>query len=171
MITQGNIIIVSHCRDEIIYFYDYIDKNSILIFVSMPSNQRDREVLNGFIAEAGARYIQLDEIETFDTTFQLSERNKTIIKNFLEYKPSRIITQGRATIESDIISRRVYDFINDLQTDLQTDIHYVPRFNITNKKLIPRGVNKYLSLYANGNSDKLKLMLHTYNSVDGIRKV
>lgn len=167
MITQGNIIIVSHCRDEIIYFYDYIDKNSIIILVSLPSNQRDREVLNGFIAEAGARYIQLDEIETFDTTFQLSERNKTIIKNLLEYKPSRIITQGRATMDSDIISRRVYDFINDLQTD----IHYVPRFDITNKKLIPRGVNKYLSLYANSNSDKLKLMLHTYNSVDGIRKV
>ena len=167
MITQGNIIIISHCRDEIIYFYDYIDKNSILIFVSTPSNQRDKEVLNGFIAEAGVKYIQLDEIETFDTLFQLSETNKTIIKSLLEYKPSRIITQAKATLESDIISRRVFEFINELQTD----IHYVPRFNITNKKLIPRGVNKYLSLYANGNSDKLNSMLYTYNSVDGIRKV
>ena len=167
MITQGNIIIISHCRDEIIYFYDYIDKNSILIFVSTPSNQRDREVLNGFIAEAGVKYIQLDEIETFDTSFQLSEINKIIIKSLLEYKPIRIITQAKATLESDIISRRVFEFINELQTD----IHYVPRFNITNKKLIPRGVNKYLSLYANGNSDKLNSMLYTYNSVDGIRKV
>jgi hypothetical protein len=167
MITQGNIIIISHCRDEIIYFYDYIDKNSILIFVSIPSTQRDREVLNGFIAEAGARYIQLDEIETFDTSFQLSQKNKDIIKNFLEYRPSRILTQAKATMDSDVMSRRVYDFINELQTD----IHYIPRYNITNKKLIPRGVNKYLSLYANGNSDKLNAMLHTYNSVDGIRKV
>jgi hypothetical protein len=167
MITQGNIIIISHCRDEIIYFYDYIDKNSILIFVSIPSTQRDREVLNGFIAEAGARYIQLDEIETFDTSFQLSQKNKDIIKNFLEYRPSRILTQAKATMDSDVMSRRVYDFINELQTD----IHYIPRYNITNKKLIPRGVNKYLSLYANGNSDKLNAMLHTYTSVDGIRKV
>ncbi len=167
MIKQGNIIIISHCRDEIIYFYDYIDKDSILVFVTMPSNQRDKEVLNSFIAQVGARYIQLDEIETFDTSFELSEQSRAIIRNLLEYRPIRIITQAKATMDSDIISRRVYDFIDQLQTN----IHYVPKFIINNNKFIPRGVQRFLGLYANNNKDKFNLMISTYNTVDGIKKV
>jgi len=167
MDTQGNIIIISHYRDEIIYFYDYIDRNSLLVFVTIPTNQRDREIMNNFITDASVRYIQLDEIDTFNPTFELSEKNKTIIKNILEYRPNRILTQAKATIESDIVSRRVYEFIDSLHTNK----HYVPKFNININKIIPKGVYRYLSLYANNNKEKLDSMLSTYNTVDGVRKV
>ncbi len=167
MDTQGNIIIISHYRDEIIYFYDYIDRNSLLVFVTMPTNQRDREIMNNFITDSSVRYIQLDEIDTFNPTFELSEKSKTIIKNILEYRPNRILTQAKATIDSDIVSRRVYEFIDSLNTNK----HYVPKFNININKIIPKGVYRYLSLYANNNKDKLDSMLSTYNTVDGVRKV
>lgn len=168
MVIPGNLIIISHCRDEIIYFYDYIDKNSLLVLLSQPVNQRDREVLNNFIAESSARFIQLDEIETFDQSFTLSQNTKDIIQNLIEgYKPSRIITQAKATVDSDIMSRKLYEYIQELKV-LN---HFVPKYNINNNKIIPMGVQKYLNLYSNSKESSYNMMMKTYNTVDGIKKV
>jgi hypothetical protein len=167
MTNTSNVIIISHCRDEIIYFYDYIDKNSLLILVGLPTNQRDREVLNKFIAEAGTRLIQLDEVDTFNTNFELSEKSKEVIKNILSYNNIRVITQAKATVDSDIMSRRVYEYIESLKINM----HYVPKYNINNNRIIPLGVQKYLKLYANNNDKLLNSMLSTYNAVDGLKKV
>jgi hypothetical protein len=168
MVIPGNLIIISHCRDEVIYFYDYIDKDSLLVFLSPPSNQKDKEILNNFITESGTRFIQLEEIEMFDSTFTLSSRTKSIIKDLIDnYKPSRVITQAKATIDSDIMSRRLYEYIQELNIST----HYVPKYNINNNKLIPLGVQKYLKLYSNSNKVTLNTMISTYNTVDGIKKV
>lgn len=168
MVISGNLIFISHYRDEIIYFYDYIDKDSLLVLLSQPTNQRDREVLNNFIAECSARFIQLDQIDTFDTTFTLSIRTKNIIQNLIEeYKPSRIITQAKATADSDIISRKLYEYIEELKVQN----HFIPKYNINNNKIIPLGVQKYLKLYSNSNKTVYNMMISTYNTVDGIKKV
>jgi hypothetical protein len=168
MVIPSNLIFISHCRDEIIYFYDYIDKDSLLVLLSQPTNRRDREVLNNFILESSARFIQLDEIESFDSSFTLSERTKDIIHDLIEgYNPSRIITQAKATIDSDIMSRRLYEYIQELKVSN----HFVPKFNINNNKIIPLGVQKYLKLYSNSNKSLYNTMMSTYNSLDGIKKV
>lgn len=168
MVIPGNLIFISHCRDEIIYFYDYIDRDSLLVLLSQPTNQRDREVLNNFIAESSARFIQLDEIDSFDTSFTLSTRTKNIIQNLIkDYNPARVITQAKATADSDIISRKLYEYIQELKISN----HFVPKYNINNNKIIPLGVQKYLKLYSNSNKSTYNMMISTYNTVDGIKKV
>jgi hypothetical protein len=168
MVIPGSLIIISHCRDEIIYFYENIDKNSLLVFLSSPSNKKDKEVLNSFIAESSARFIELDEIETFESDFTLSTRTKNIIKNLIEdYKPLRVITQAKATVESDIMSRKLYEYIQELNISN----HYVLKYNVNNNKIVPLGVQKYLKLYSNSNKQTFNMMMSTYNTVDGIKKV
>ena len=168
----SNLVIVSHCRDEIIYFYEYIDKNTVIILVTIPRTQKEKDIFNYFISESGTRYIQLEEPDTFDMTFELSDKTKQILQNVVRYKPNKIITQAKATIDSDIVSRKVYDFINenDFVKDKNNNIvHYVPKYNITNKKVIPKGVKKYVELYANGDEKKIELLLLAYSSVEGLK--
>jgi len=166
--SQNNIVIISHCRDEVVYFYNYIDHTTLLVLVSKPSSKRDYEIFNKFVVEVGCRCIQLDEPDTFNPSFELSNKSKEIISNLLEYKPNKIITQAKATIESDIISRRVYDHVSNLKTN----IHYVPQFNLNKieKKmyLLPK---KYIKIYANNDENKEKIMQNTYMIINGIKLV
>jgi hypothetical protein len=166
--SQNNIVIISHCRDEIVYFYDYIDNTSLLVLVSKPSSKRDYDIFNKFVVEVGCRCIELDEMDTFNPSFQLSNKTKDVITNLLEYNPRMIITQAKATMTSDIISRRVYDHVSSLKTK----IHYVPQFNLNkiNKQmmLLPK---KYIKIYANNDETKEKIMQNTYMIINGIKQV
>jgi hypothetical protein len=162
-----NIIIISHFKDEVVYFYDYIDHTSLLVLVTTPAKRKDYETFNKFVIEVGCRCICLDEPDTFSTSFELSEKSMDILTNLIEYNPSAIITQAKATIDSDVVSRRIYDFIDSLNTNK----HYFPYFDLNNKKNILPGANKFMKLYAENDPDKLKLMQTTYKTVVGLRKL
>ena len=165
--TKNNVIIVSHCRDETIYFYDEIDRSSLVILVTKPNSQRDFEIFNNFIIETGCRYVQLDEIDTFDITFELSTHSKEILYNIIRYNPTQVVTQAKATLDSDSVSRKVYEYVSNLQTNK----HYIPKFNLNYNKLLARGVSKYMKLYANGDKTKYDMMVNTYRSVEEMKKV
>jgi hypothetical protein len=165
--SKNNIIIISHCIDEIIYFYEEIDRSSLLILVTKPVSRKDFEIFNNFIIESGCRYIQLDEIDTFDVSFELSNQTKNILLNIVTDYSNKVITQAKATIDSDIVSRRIFDYINSLQLDN----HYIPRFNLNNNKKIMKGADKYMRIYSNGNEDKYNMMMNTYKSVVGFKLV
>ncbi len=165
--SKNNIIIVSHCRDEIIYFYEEIDRSSLIVLVTKPSSQKDYEIFNNFIIESGCRYIQLDEIDTFDTSFELSNDTKNILLNIITDYANKVITQAKATIDSDIVSRRIYDYISSLQLDN----HYIPKYNLNNNRNIMRGADRYMRMYSMGNEDKYNMMVNTYKSVVGLKLV
>lgn len=162
-----NIIIISHFKDEIVYFYDYIDHTTVLVLVTMPSKRKDYELFNKFVIEVGCRCIYLDEPDTFSPSFELSEKSMNILSNLVEYNPSAIITQAKATVDSDVVSRRIYDYIDSLKTGK----HYFPYFDLNNKKNILPGANNYMKLYAGDDESKLKLMQSTYKTVVGLRKL
>jgi hypothetical protein len=159
--SKNNIIIVSHCRDEIIYFYEEIDRSSLIVLVTKPVSQKDAEIFNNFIIESGCRYIQLDEIDTFDTSFELSNYTKNILLNIVTDYANKVITQAKTTIDSDIVSRRIYDYISSLQLDN----HYIPKYNLNNNRNVMRGANRYMHMYSMGNEAKYNMMLNTYKSV------
>jgi hypothetical protein len=165
--SKNNIIIVSHCRDEIIYFYEEIDRSSLIILVTKPSSQKDYEIFNNFIIESGCRYIQLDEIDTFDTSFELSNETKNILLNIVTDYANKVITQAKATMDSDIVSRRIYDYISSLQLDN----HYIPKYNLNNNRNVMKGADRYMRMYSMGNVDKYNIMLNTYKSVVGMKLV
>ena len=159
--SKNNIIIVSHCRDEIIYYYEEIDRTSLIVLVTKPSSQKDYEIFNNFIIESGCRYIQLDEIDTFEVSFELSNQTKNILLNIVTDYSNKVITQAKATIDSDIVSRRIYDYIHSLQLDN----HYIPRYDLNNNKNVMRGAQRYMHMYSMGNETKYNMMLNTYKSV------
>ena len=165
--SKNNIIIVSHCRDEIIYFYEEIDRSSLIVLVTKPATQKDYEIFNNFIIESGCRYIQLDEIDTFDTSFELSNDTKNILLNIVTDYANKIITQAKATMDSDIVSRRIYDYISSLQLDN----HYIPKYNLNNNRNVMRGADRYMHMYSMGDENKYKMMLNTYKSVIEIKLV
>jgi hypothetical protein len=165
--AKNNIIIVSHCRDEIIYFYEEIDKHSLIVLVTKPASQKDYEIFNNFIIESGCRYIQLDEIDTFDTSFELSNETKNILLNIVTDYSNKVITQAKATFDSDIVSRRIFDYINSLQLDN----HYIPKYNLNNNRNVMRGAERYMRMYSMGNEAKYNMMINTYKSVVDFRLV
>ncbi len=165
--SKNNIIIVSHCRDEIIYFYEEIDRSSLIVLVTKPSSQKDYEIFNNFIIESGCRYIQLDEIDTFDTSFELSNDTKNILLNIITDYANKVITQAKATIDSDIVSRRIFDYISSLKLDN----HYIPKYNLNNNRNVMRGADRYMRMYSMGNEDKYNMMVNTYKSVVGLKLV
>jgi hypothetical protein len=165
--SKNNIIIVSHCRDEIIYFYEEIDRSSLIVLVTKPSSQKDYDIFNNFIIESGCRYIQLDEIDTFDTSFELSNETKNILLNIVTDYANKVITQAKATIDSDIVSRRIFDYISSLQLDN----HYIPKYNLNNNRNVMRGADRYMRMYSMGNEDKYNIMVNTYKSVVGMKLV
>jgi hypothetical protein len=168
IMNQNNIVIISHCRDEIVYFYEYIDHTSLLVLVTKPASKRDYEIFNKFVVEVGCRCIELDEPDTFNPSFELSNKAKDIISNLIKYNPRMILTQAKATVESDVVSRRIYDYVSSLKTD----VHYVPQFNLNKveKKmyLIP---NKYIKVYSKNDEKKEKIMQNTYMIINGIKQV
>ena len=166
---KKNIVIVSHCRDEIVYFYDMISQNSIVVLITKPNTQNEYNIFNNFIIDTGCRCIQLDEIDTFNMSFTLSLKTQGIISDLLSYNIP-VITQVRATIESDIVSRKVYDYIDSLHYEQ----HYVPVFDLTNtqkKRTILPTIYNYLKSYSNNDSENFKMLLNTFNAVSGIKKV
>ena len=59
-----NIIILSHCRDELVFFFDYITHKTLLILITKPASEREFLILNKFVIRKGCELIILDEPDT-----------------------------------------------------------------------------------------------------------
>ncbi len=164
---EKNLIIVSHCKDEVVYFYDKINHNSIVVLVSNPQSQFEREVFHRFIIDIGCRCIELNEYETFDINFQLSQHSKDVLSDLINIGPVKIYTQAKATLESDVISRRVFDYIHSLNLNN----HLVPIYNLQAGTKITHVQDRYLKAYSNGNSAKLNLMRNTVTTISGFKLI
>ena len=173
--TYDNIIIVSHCRDELVFFYDFITHRTLLILITKPSSEREHYLINKFVIMKGCELIILDEPNTFNYTFKLSSKTMSILNyyaNYLSY--DRLITQVYATPESDIVSNQVFIFIKSLKLNN----HYTPTYDKNNKKNIPEIFSNIAILYAKTYLDnkedinkKTLMFFNTYRSVTGITKI
>jgi hypothetical protein len=170
-----NIIILSHCRDELVFFYDFITHRTLLILVTKPASEREFFIINKFIIRKGCELVILDEPNTFNTMFTLSEKTKAIL-NYYSHYPSfnKLITQVKTTPESDIVSNKVFTYIRSLYLNN----HYVLTYDKNNKKEIPELFTEYAQLYSKVytiNSDeinkKMLMFYNSYRSVTGITKV
>ena len=169
-----NIIIVSHCRDELVFFYDFITHRTLLILVTKPASEKEFFLINKFVIKKGCELVILNEPDTFNVNFNLSPTTKQILERYANY-PSydKLITQVKATPESDIISNKIFTFIKSLKLDN----HYVPTYDTKNKKNIPELFVTHAKLYAkvyNSDEDaidkKLLMFYNTYRSVGALNK-
>ena len=167
-----NIIIISHCRDELVFFYDFITHRTLLILITQPSSERELFIINEIAIKKGCELIVLDNINSFDRNFQLNERSKNILEIYSKYYGyDKFITQARTTIDSDSVSRTVYDYVSSLKLKN----HYIPEYKKTNKKITVE-FNKYALKYAkvyltkeDEINNKMRMFQNTYLSVGNLR--
>lgn len=126
-----NLILIAHAKDETIFFYDYITHNSLVVLLTKPSVRHDNEVLNDVIIKKGASLAYLDEIESFETDYELENRSKSKLSSIMAtYDFERIITHGAVSKKSDPQNRALFDYTKSLKLKN----HYVLNYGETSNK-------------------------------------
>lgn len=169
-----NIIIAAHALDVLIFFYDFVTPRSLVIVCSKPKTSNDFDSLNTFINKKGTELIILDDIDTYSSSYVLCDRTKNVLNSIVEYKSDKIITQVRATVNSDKIARDIYDYC----VKLNLPNHYIIKIDNTNtntNKTIPKTIPKLFLDIANNftknNEDRVNYLTNIYLFVNGLEKI
>jgi len=135
-----NIIIAAHALDVLIFFYDFITPRSLVIVCTKPKSQNDFISLNNLIIKKASEMIILEDIDTYSPDFVLSPQTKYFLNSIKEYGYDRVITQVRATSDSDKVAREIYDYISLLKLDN----HHMINFDLANnnEKISDESINK-----------------------------
>ena len=165
--AYDNIIIAAHALDVLIFFYDFITSRSLVVVCSKPKSKLDFDSLNSLIVNKGTELIILDDIDTYSPLYVLSDRTKFFINSISEYKSDRIITQVRATTDSDKIARDIYDYC----VKLNIKNHYTIKLDKNNKKGIPRLFLDIANNFTKNNMDRVNYLSNIYNTVNGLEKI
>lgn len=165
--AYDNIIIAAHALDVLIFFYDFITSRSLVIVCSKPKSKNDFDSLNTFIIKKGSQLIILDDIDTYDPSYDISNRTKYFLNSIIEYKSDKIITQVRATIESDKIARDIFDYC--LKLDIKN--HYIIKIDKTNKKEITRLFLDIANIFTQNNTERVNYLANIYFQVNGLEKI
>jgi hypothetical protein len=162
-----NIIIAAHALDVLIFFYDFITSRSLVVLCSKPKSKLDFDSLNTLIVNKGSELIILDDIDTYSPLYVLSNRTKYFLNSIIEYKSDRIITQVRATKESDKIARDIYDYC--LKLNLKN--HYNIQIDKMNKKNIPKLFLDIANNFTTNNLTRVNYLANIYSYVNGLEKI
>ena len=165
--AYDNIIIAAHALDVLIFFYDFITSRSLVVVCSKPKSKLDFDSLNSLIVNKGTELIILDDIDTYSPLYVLSNRTKIFINSISEYKSDRIITQVRATSDSDKIARDIYDYC----VKLNIKNHYIIKLDKNNKKEIPRLFLDIANNFTKNNMDRVNYLSNIYSYVNGLEKI
>jgi hypothetical protein len=162
-----NIIIAAHALDVLIFFYDFITPRSLVILCSRPKTKNELNSLNTLIIKKGTELIILDDLDTYIPEYVLSDRTKYFLNTIIEYKSDKIITQVRATIDSDKIARDIYDYC--IKLGLKN--HHVIKFDKYNKKIISRLFIDMANNFTQNNIERQNYLTSIYGTVNGLEKI
>lgn len=162
-----NIIIAAHALDVLIFFYDFITPRSLVIVCSRPKTKNEFNSLNTLIIKKASELIILDDIDTYIPEYVLSDRTKYFLNTIVEYRSDKIITQVRATIDSDKIARDIYDYC--IKLGLKN--HYVIKFDKDNKKIIPKLFLDMANNFTQNNIERQNYLTSIYGTVNGLEKI
>lgn len=108
-----NIIILCNVRDESIFFYKFLNQDSIIILLNKPQINIYNDIFNEFCNKMGCTVYFVGE--TFDdNSDKITDRSKRIIDRILEYyydENTKVITHPLYTKKSDIQCRNLYDYL------------------------------------------------------------
>jgi hypothetical protein len=173
--AYDNIIIAAHALDVLIFFYDFITSRSLVVLCSKPKSKLDFDSLNSLIVNKGTELIILDDLDTYSPLYVLSDRTKFFINSISEYKSDRIITQVRATTDSDKIARDIYDYCVKLNIKnhytIKLDKNNKDNNNKNNKKEIPRLFLDIANNFTKNNMDRVNYLSNIYSYVNGLEKI
>lgn len=169
--AYDNIIIAAHALDILIFFYDFITARSLVVLCSKPKSKLDFDSLNSFIVNKGTELIVLDDLDTYEPSYVISDRTKLFINSIIEYKADKIITQVRATVDSDKIARDIYDYCVKLNIKNHYKINITNTTNTTNKKDIPKLFLNIANNFTKNNTERVNYLANIYSYVNGLEKI
>jgi hypothetical protein len=180
-LSNKNLILIAHVRDETVYFYDQLGRTSTVVLLAQPSCYALKKLFLEFMIDLGTTVIDLREDESFDPNYEMSEKSiATITKLLTEYKYDKIITHPKYAKDNDPQNRAIYDLVSQIINKTDTDNHYTyNKIGINGIPELPCGVKKgVLELYCTILAKNHKLDKKVYDNyvnitsnIHGVKKI
>lgn len=175
-LSNKNLIIIAHVREECVYFYEYLGPNTTIILLAEPKNKYIKKIFLELMIEMGVTVIDLCEKESFDDKYMMSKKSIDVIKSLLrDNKYQRIITHQKYKISSDPQNRAIYDLVNQYVKNNKLNNHFTYDKNINNVCDIRKNI---FELYCTVSTDDGLLDENMYNNyiaiasnIKGLKKV
>lgn len=170
-LSNQNLILIAHVRDETVYFYDELGPTTTIILLSQPKCYALKKIFLEFMNDLGTTVIDLRENETFDPGYKLSKRSESIIISILrDYNFEKIITHPKYDINNDPQNRELYDLTIKLMNKYKNNNHYTyNKIGLNGIPKLPCGIKKgILEMYCKILSPNNKLDKETYDNYSSI---
>lgn len=187
-LSNNKLIIIARVREESVYFFDFIDRNTTIILLAEPECYRLKHVFLEFVTGIGASVIDLREKETFDPSYRMTNRSKEIIQSIImDNNYTQIITHPPYKRDNDPQNKEIFDYVKYLVNKKGTTNHYTyvmnkntnnnsKKSNITTFR--DRFKDNLFKLYCSITDDDEKMDTKMYDnyqmissSITGIKKV
>lgn len=124
-LSNKKLLVIARVREESVYFYDQLAPTTTVILLAEPACYALKRIFLEIINDIGATVIDIREKETFDPSYEMSQRSKKIITTLLHNESyDQIITHPRYSRENDPQNRAIFDLISANVKDLGTNNHY-----------------------------------------------
>lgn len=180
-LSNKKLIIIARVREESVFFYDSLDKDTTIILLAEPKCYPIKRIFLEFITNIGGTVIDLREKESFDPKYKLSKRSRQIITRLItENSYDKIITHPKYSRKNDSQNREIFDFVSLVIRAIETDNHFTyNKIGINGSPMLPCKVKlEMFKLYCRLGNDDEKIdtvMLQNYinvsSNISGVRKV
>ena len=124
-LSNNNLIIIGHIREETIYFYDMLGPQTTVVILTEPACYPIKHMFLELMIDMGVTVIDLKETESFESNYKLSSNSISIIKSLINnYNYKKIITHPKYSIFSDPQNRAIFNLVSDMVNYKGTDNHY-----------------------------------------------
>lgn len=128
-----NILFIAKIREETIYFFELLTSRTIIVLLTKPECYELYRTFIEIMAHLHVTVIELDENETFSSSYQLSNKSKTIINDLLtNYKYKRVVTHPNYEL-NDPQNTNLYKFVSSIINNLNN--HYTYNKTVKERKL------------------------------------
>jgi len=179
--SNERLILIARVREETVFFYDSIDRNTTIVLLAQPSCYALKRVFLEVMNDMGATVIDLKEKETFDPSYKISDKSRKIITTLInDYTYDKIITHPRYPKDNDSQNRALFELASNLIKSVGTDNHYTyNKIGINGNPKMPcktkRGILELYSSLATDNKEIAKEMFQNYlnitANISGLRRV
>ncbi|VBB18857.1 hypothetical protein YASMINEVIRUS_1389 [Yasminevirus sp. GU-2018] len=180
-LSNRNLIVIARAREESVFFYDSIDRNTTIVLLAEPNCYPIKRIFLEFMTDIGATVIDLREKESFDSNYKMTKRSQQILAKLItENSYDKIITHPKYSRNNDPQNREIFDFVSLMVRALGTNNHYTyNKIGVNGNPKLPckvkMGIFELYCRMGNNNDEINRQMLQNYinisSNISGIRRV
>jgi hypothetical protein len=112
-LSNKNLIIIAHVRDETIYFYDELGPTTTIVLLSQPKCYQLKKIFLDFMNDLGTTVIDLQEEETFHTSYTMTKKSTDIINTLLKnFNYEKVLTLPQYNKNNDPQNTALYNLVS-----------------------------------------------------------